>query len=248
NWLTSQTLRDKQAGTQPAEITAEQVVATAIDCGSGAVVSSYNEPLITAEWAYDIFSLAQQAGLKTALVSNGHGTPQALEFLRPVTDAIKIDLKSMSRASYRELGLSLKVVLDTLERAWRLGFWVEVVTLVVPGFNDTADELTEIAAFVAGVSPQIPWHVSAFHPDYRYTGAPPTPVDTLVQAGEIGRAAGLEYVYAGNVDALLPDMVNTTCPGCSAELIRRVGYYILDNQISEGRCPSCSREIPGVWA
>ena len=248
NWLSSQTLRDEQAGTPPDEISAEQVVETARRARSRAVVSSYNEPLITAEWAVEIFKLARKAGLKTACVSNGSASSEALDYLRPHTDGFKVDLKSMSDRTYRKLGGVLRNVLDTIQRAWDMGFWVEVVTLVVPGLNDSDEELQSIAAFIAGVSPDIPWHVTAFHRDYKLLHQKNTSVRQLLRAWDLGRQAGLNYVYGGNLPGEVPEMENTCCPGCNTTLIRRVGYYILDNHLTMGgKCPDCGTKIPGVW-
>ncbi len=248
NWLSSQALRDERAGIPPDEISAEQVVATARRARSRAVVSSYNEPLITAEWAVEIFKLARKAGLKTACVSNGNASPEALDYLRPHTDGFKVDLKSISDRTYRKLGGVLQNVLDTIQRAWDMGFWVEVVTLEVPGLNDSDEELQSIAAFIAGVSPDIPWHVTAFHRDYKLVHEKNTSVRQLLRARDLGRQAGLNYVYGGNLPGEVPEMENTCCPNCDTTLIRRVGYYILDNHLTPGgKCPDCGKAIPGVW-
>lgn len=248
NWLSSQALRDDRAGILPDEISAERVVETARRARSRAVVSSYNEPLITAEWAVEIFKPARKAGLKTACVSNGNATPEVLDYLRPHTDGFKVDLKSMSDRTYRRLGGVLQNVLDTIQRAWDMGFWVEVVTLVVPGLNDSDEELRATAAFIAGVSPDIPWHVTAFHRDYKLTRQDDTSVRQLLRAWDLGRQAGLHYVYGGNLPGEVPEMENTCCPGCEATLIRRVGYFILDNHLTpDGTCPNCGTAIPGVW-
>ncbi|UCH62146.1 MAG: AmmeMemoRadiSam system radical SAM enzyme [Fidelibacterota bacterium] len=249
NWISSQALRDERAGIAPDEITVEQVMETAQRTRSKTVVSSYNEPLITAEWAVEIFKQAREAGLRTACVSNGNATPEVLDYLRPHTDGFKVDLKSMNDRTYRRLGGVRHNVLDTIQQAWDLGFWVEVVTLVVPGLNDTDEELQSIAAFIAGVSPDIPWHVTAFHRDYKLLSGKNTSVRQLLRAWELGRQAGLNYVYGGNLPGEVPEMENTYCPACDATLIRRVGYYILDNHITpDDKCSECGTKIPGVWA
>ncbi len=252
NWLTSQVLRDPAANLalrylEP--ITPGEIVTLAGQVGAQLVVSSYNEPLITAEWAQDVFRQAREAGLKTAMVSNGHGTPEVLRALAPVLDAIKIDLKSMQAARYRQLGGVLQHVLDTIALAHDLGLWVEVVTLVVPGFNDSAEELWETARFLARVSPDLPWHVTAFHKDYRMQEAENTPAETLLRAADIGREAGLRYVYAGNLPGQVETYENTLCPHCQQPLIRRRGYRILEYRLStEGRCPHCQTPIAGRWS
>ncbi len=249
NWLTSQALRDEAAGTLPEAVTPEKVAQLALDSHARVVVSSYNEPLISAEWAAAVFKAARELGLRTALVSNGYATAEVLEYLRPITDGLKVDLKSMADHTYRTLGGVLQPVLDSIRRARQLGYWLEIVTLVVPGLNDSDDELRELAAFIAHVSPDIPWHVSAFHPDYRMTGTSGTPVRTILKARKIGLKAGLKFIYGGNLPDLAPDMENTLCPGCNVPLIRRVGYYILDDRLAGGgACPQCEALIPGVWA
>ncbi|HWZ27507.1 MAG TPA: radical SAM protein, partial [Gemmatimonadales bacterium] len=180
NWLTSQALRDTEAGVPPTDISAEALVALAVRHHARVIGSSYNEPLITAEWAAEVFDLARTRGLKTAFISNGNATPEALDFLRPRTDCYKVDLKAMDPARYRELGGVLEHVTDTIAAAHVRGFWVEVVTLIVPGFNDDRPQLTRAAELIASVSRDIPWHVTAFHPDYRMTDPDATPTETLL--------------------------------------------------------------------
>lgn len=252
NWLTSQTLRDPAALSDPAyirRISPEQIVDFALRNNAQAVVSSYNEPLITSEWAVSIFRQARQAGLFCAYVSNGNATVEALEFLRPHLDAYKIDLKTMQDRHYRALGGVLKNVLDSIRRVHELGLWLEVVTLVIPGFNDSSEELWDAARFLAGVSPDIPWHVTAFHPDYQMTGASPTPAKTLQRAAEIGQEAGLRYVYAGNLPGRVGSLENTYCPNCQTCLIQRRGYLVQDYQITaQGACPKCGTPVAGLWS
>ncbi len=248
NWITSQTLRDSDAVAQPHFVTPRQVVRLALEHACPILTSTYNEPLITAEWSCAIFELGRAHGLLGSFVSNGHATPEALEFLRPRVPLFKVDLKSFRDATYRRLGGVLENVLDTIRRLRQMDFWVEVVTLVVPGLNDSDEELRQMAEFLAGVSPDIPWHVTAFHPDYRMSNPPPTPVETLLRAHEIGRAAGLAFVYPGNLRIGLGDRENTKCPSCGATLIERRGFSVLRNRLSGGACPECHRAIPGVWA
>ncbi len=249
NWVTSQALRDPEAGSSLWRTTPQQLVRQAVEFGADSIVSTYNEPLITAEWAVAVFREARAQGLLTGFVSNGNATPEALEYLRPWLDLFKVDLKSFRDRSYRELGGRLAPVLDSIQRIHRMGFWLEVVTLIVPGFNDSDEELRDIASFLAGISPDIPWHVTAFHPDYKMTEPPPTPASTLLRAARIGREAGLHYVYAGNLPGRVGNLEDTLCAGCGATLIRRVGYRILASRLTpEGRCPECGRAIPGRWA
>lgn len=249
NWLTSQALRDPVAGVSPEEITAEDMVAIAHRVGARVVTSSYNEPLITSEWAMDVFKLAKPQGFVTAYVSNGNATREVLEYLRPWLDCYKIDLKSMSATNYRALGGKLENVLDTVRMVHRMGFWMEIVTLLVPGFNDSDDEVREAARFLAGVSPDIPWHVTAFHRDYKMTGPDNTSVRALLRAAETGRGEGLHFVYCGNLPGQVGDNENTLCPNCRRALIRRYGYSILEYALTaEGTCPDCGAAVPGVWS
>lgn len=248
NWITSQALRDPAAGSPITAVTAEQMAASAAASGAQVIVSTYNEPLITAEWAAAIFRLARQAGLLTGFVSNGNVTREALQYLRPHLDLYKADLKSFQDRRYRQLGGRLQPVLDGLRMIHAMGFWLEVVTLLVPGFNDSREELQEMAAFLAGISADIPWHVTAFHRDYRMREPSDTTAQMLIRAAEIGRQAGLRYVYAGNLPGQVGDLENTNCPQCGLALIERSGFVVRAVRITdEGKCPQCGRAIPGVW-
>jgi pyruvate formate lyase activating enzyme len=249
NFLTSQTLRDDAAGVEPKVVTAERLVALAKSYGARMVGTSYNEPLITAEWAVEVFKLAKPSGFKTAFISNGNATPQVLDYIRPWTDCYKIDLKSMSDRNYRQLGGVVDNILETVQMVKERGFWEEIVTLVIPGFNDSDDELRRAADFIASVSPDIPWHVTAFHQDYKMTENANTTAEQLVRACEIGRGAGLRFVYAGNLPGRVGRWENTYCPACDELLIERYGYIIRKMRVTPtGRCPQCATSIPGVWA
>ena len=249
NWVTSQALRDPAAVAPPLRVTPDEMVLEASRLGAKVVVSTYNEPLITSEWAVAVFKEARAAGLLTAFVSNGNGTPQVLEYLRPWVDLYKVDLKSFDDRHYRQLGGRLEPILDTIRRLYDMEFWLEIVTLVVPGFNDAEDELKRLAEFLVSVSPDIPWHVTAFHKDYKMTNPENTSADTLVRAAEIGQRAGLRYVYAGNLPGQVGDLENTRCPDCQAILIERFGYLILGYHLTaNGCCPKCGSTIPGRWA
>ncbi len=251
NWLTSQAMRDPAAavaGNLVRQVTPDEVVKIARRNKAEVVVSSYNEPLITSEWSVSIFKKAKSAGLMCAFVSNGNATPEALAYLRPWLDAYKVDLKSMQEKNYRRLGAVLKNVLETIEQAHSLGLWVEVVTLVVPGFNDSSEELYDAARFLRSVSADIPWHVTAFHPDYKMTGHDYTPAKTLIRAAEIGREAGLRYVYAGNLPRRVEDYESTHCPHCNKALVKRQGYVVTAYHITEtGNCRYCGTGIAGLW-
>ena len=215
--------------------------------GASVIVSSYNEPLITSEWAVGVFQKAREAGLHCAYVSSGNATPEVLKYLRPYLSGYKIDLKTMRDAQYRKLGAVLNNVLDTIKAVHELDLWIEVVTLVVPGFNDSNEELWDAARFLASVSPDIPWHVTAYHPDYKMDNGY-TPPETLRRAAEIGQEAGLRYVYAGNLPGKVGTYEDTFCPHCSKLLIQRRGYVVREYHITaEGKCPGCGKVIPGVW-
>jgi len=251
NWVTSQALRDPNAVSPPLEVTPAAMVRDALDQGAKVLVSTYNEPLITSEWAVAVFKEAKAAGLMTGFVSNGNATPQVLEYLRPWIDLYKVDLKSFDDRHYHELGGRIGPILESIRRICSLGLWLEIVTLLIPNFNDSDDELRRLTEFIASVSPDIPWHVTAFHTDYKMQGdgqRDTRPAD-LLRAVEIGRRAGLQYIYAGNLPGMVGDSEDTRCPRCRQILIRRYGYLIEDYRLSpEGRCPDCNFQIPGRWA
>jgi pyruvate formate lyase activating enzyme len=248
NWLTSQTLRDPASIAPTVRMTAPEFCRLAVEQGASTVTSTYNEPLITSEWAVEIFREARRHGLRTSYVSNGNATPEVLDYLKPWVDFYKVDLKSFDDKCYRQLGGKLETVLNTIGLLHEKGFWVEVVTLVVPGFNDGEAELRSMAKFLAGVSPDIPWHCTAFHPDYKLEDRGGTPGRTLLAACEIGKAAGLRYVYAGNLPGRTGDWENTRCPSCGELLVERVGYRVrVNRQFVNGRCPKCAATIAGRW-
>jgi pyruvate formate lyase activating enzyme len=249
NWITSQAIRDPRAVAPPTLVSPQDIVRIAMEYDAPIVTSTYNEPLITSEWAVDVFKVAKAAGLKTSYVSNGNGTPEVLEYLRPWVDLYKVDLKGFNDKHYRKLGGQLQTVLDTIGLLVQKGFWVEIVTLIVPGFNDTEEEFRGIARFLAGISRDIPWHVTAFHPDYKMTDRGWTPAQTLHRAAQIGQDEGLHFVYAGNIPGRVGSLENTYCPSCKALLIERVGFRVLANHLKDdGACPACGARIPGVWS
>lgn len=246
NWVTSQALRDPAALASPLDVRPDTLVAAALDQGARVVVSTYNEPLITIEWAQAVFEHARAAGLATAFVSNGNATPQALDYIAPWLDLYKVDLKSFDDRQYRTLGGRLGPILDTIAELHRRGVWVEIVTLLVPGFNDSDAEIRKMTRFLAGVSVDLPWHVTAFHQDYRMTAPADTTAGQLVRAAQIGRDAGLRHVYAGNLPGRVGDLEDTRCAGCDAVLIERVGYHIRDYRLTaDGSCPDCGTAMPG---
>ena len=251
NWVTSQALRDPRALSPPIDVSPEALVRDAIDQGAKVVVSTYNEPLITSEWAVAVFQEARAAGLLTGFVSNGNGTPQVLEYVRPWIDLYKVDLKSFDDRHYHELGGRIGPILDTIRRLHSMGLWLEIVTLLIPGFNDSDDELRRLTEFVSSVSPDIPWHVTAFHTDYKMQGdgQRDTTVEDLLRAVQIGRDSGLRNIYAGNLPGMVEEWEDTRCSRCSETLIRRYGYLIADYRLTrDGRCPKCTQPVPGRWA
>jgi pyruvate formate lyase activating enzyme len=247
NWITSQALRDPSAVAPPNVISAGELVRLAQRHECRIVTSTYNEPLITSEWAVEVFRAAKPAGLVCSYVSNGNGTPEVLDYIQPYVSLYKVDLKSFRDRHYRELGGTLERVLWTIRSLHERGFWVEIVTLVVPGFNDSEEELRDVARFLVSVSPDIPWHVTAFHQDYKMTANDNTSVARLLRAAEIGASEGLRFVYAGNVPGRVGRWENTYCPGCDTLLVERRGFHVLRNHVRDGACPRCARVIPGRW-
>jgi len=251
NWLTSQAMRDPASDVSMnlvRRMTPQHMVELARETAAEIVVSSYNEPLITSEWAVAIFKEAKAAGLMCAYVSNGNNTPEVIDYIRPYISAYKVDLKSMNDRNYRTLGGVLQNTLDGIRRAHEHGLWVEVVTLIVPGFNDSNEELWDAARFLAGISREIPWHVTAFHKDYKMTDPDNTDSRTLLRAAEIGREAGLQYVYAGNLPGQVDEYEDTHCPHCNRAVVKRTGYVITAYHITaQGNCAYCGTAIPGKW-
>jgi pyruvate formate lyase activating enzyme len=249
NWHLSQVLRDSDAPELPTAITARDIVSFAQKRGIRVILSSLNEPLITAERAAEVFSQAKAAGITTGIVSSGHGTAEVLDFLRPHVDLVKIDLKTMSRERYRSLGARLEAVLETIRMVHERGFWLEVVTLVVPGWNDSEDELRQAARFIASVSTDIPWTLWNYHRDYRMQDHDDAQPQDVVRAASIGRSEGLSFTYAGVQPGRVGDFEKTRCPGCDAVAVERIGYQLTAYAIdSAGHCTACGTSIPGHWS
>jgi pyruvate formate lyase activating enzyme len=247
NWVTSQALRDPVAGAPPIDLEPADIVRLAKKHGAQVVTSTYNEPLITSEWAVEIFREAKKAGLVCSYVSNGNGTPEVLDYIAPWVDLYKIDLKGFTDRHYRDLGGTLQPVLETIKGLKQRKIWLEIVTLVIPGFNDSEVELTGIAEFLAGVDVDIPWHITAFHQDYKMTDNANTDAGTLLRAYEIGRRAGLRYIYPGNIPGAFGDKEGTHCPQCNALVVGRVGFRVTSFRLAGGTCPDCGTAIAGVW-
>ena len=235
------------AGLAPLETSPEELVEGALAGGARVLVSTYNEPLITAEWAAAVFSGAKAKKLRTAFVSNGYATPEAAAFLRPVLDFWKVDLKCFNDGNYRKVcGAELSKVLEGIRLILAAGFWVEVVTLVIPGFNDSNAELGAMADFLAGLSKDIPWHLTAFHPDHLMAGTAPTRQETLYRARDLAVSKGLRYVYCGNIRGAAGQ--DTVCPACGLAVITREGFSVTKNLLAGSGACRCGRKIPGVWA
>jgi pyruvate formate lyase activating enzyme len=248
NWRISQTRLESFDFSHPMKTSPKELVEQALAHHADIIVSTYNEPLIANEWSVSIFKEAKAAGLFTGYVSNGFASPEALQYLRPWLDIFKVDLKSYDDRHYKQLGGQLQPVMDTIHNLHEMGIWVEIVTLLVPGFNNSVKELTQMTEFLAGISVDIPWHVTAFHPDYKMTDVFNTTSQELLRAAQIGKNSGLRFVYAGNLPGQLQSWENTYCPGCGALLVERFGFRVQQyNLKGSGECPSCGIQIPGRW-
>ena len=246
NWQISQSPQDGRIEGQA--VAPDQIVAAARNYDCRSISYTYTEPTVFFELAYQTATRAGREGIKNCFVSNGYLSPLGVETIAPVLDAINVDLKAFSDETYRTIMKArLEPVLTCLREIVSHGIWLEVTTLVVPGMNDSRGELADIAKFIAGeLGPDVPWHVSRFHGDYRMTGTPPTPIETLVMATELAAEAGLRYVYCGNVSGQADE--NTYCPSCHERLIERSGFSVRSNRLADGKCPSCGTAIPGVWS
>jgi pyruvate formate lyase activating enzyme len=239
-------LRDLEEHVPGERVTPEELVQAAQRSSCASISYTYTEPTIFYELAYDTARLAAAAGLANIFVTNGYMGAEALERIAPYLAAVNIDLKSFDDAAHKRMtGARLQPVLDSIRAHKRLGVWVEVTTLVIPGHNDSERELRQIAEFLVGVDPDIPWHVTQFYPTYRLLDRQRTPVETLRRARKIGYEAGLRYVYEGNVPGEGGE--STHCHSCSTLLIERYGYQLLANLVKDGRCPKCGTAVPGVW-
>jgi pyruvate formate lyase activating enzyme len=247
NWEISQSRpSDGKSGLRSTRLAVKEVVRQALlnDCQS--ISYTYTEPTIFFEYAYDTARLAKESGLRNNFVTNGFMTGEALETIKPYLDAANVDLKFFREESYQKICKArLQPVLESISKMRELGIWVEVTTLVIPGLNDSEEELRDIARFLASVDRDIPWHLSRFHPDYEYLDKQATPVATLRKAREIGKSEGLRYIYLGNVWGEGED---THCPNCGQLLISREGFWVKSNLIKDGHCPKCGYKIAGVFA
>ena len=235
--------RKKVAGE---DVLPEEIVNQAYSTGCASISYTYTEPTIFFEYAYDTGVLAKEKGLKNVFVTNGYMTRECLDEMRGVLDAANVDVKSFSEDFYRKVcgGARLAPVLESIEYMRELGIWVEVTTLVIPGFNDSEEELREIARWIHKTDKTMPWHISAFYPAYKMLDVPATPVETVVRAREIGIEEGLRYVYTGNVPGLPGE--STFCYNCDKLIIDRRGFVVRKNAIRDSRCPYCKVVIDGV--
>lgn len=246
NHRVSQALRDGEHQEHLTPVTASQLAEEATFAGCSVVCAAYNEPMVSAEWTRSVFGAARRRGLLTALISDGHSTPEVVRYLRDTTDVLRIDFKAHDEASYKKLGGRLQPVLDTIALGRALGYWVEVVTLVVPGLNHEEKLLSRMGATLREIDPTIPWHLNGFVPRYRMREAPPANAGLLMLAAGSAYNAGTRYVYVGNAPAVA-ELAHTRCPTCSAVLVRRHDYETTENALLAGACPHCSTQLEGVW-
>jgi len=228
------------------EMSPEEIVHQALQHRAASISYTYTEPTVYFETALDTARIAVSKGLKNVFVSNGYMTRDCLQEIHPDLHAANVDLKAFNDRFYKEqCGGRLKPVLNTIGRMREMGIWLEVTTLLIPGLNDSPEELKELARFLADLDPGIPWHISRFHPTYRLLDRPVTPVETIRRARDLGYEAGLQYVYTGNVPGDMGE--STVCHSCQAPLIDRMGFHVARNRLKDGRCPECNAEVPGVW-
>jgi pyruvate formate lyase activating enzyme len=228
-------------------VTPEDLVAAAVERGCQSISYTYTEPTIFFEYALDSSKLADELDIRNVFVTNGYMTPEAIELIAPYLHGANIDFKAADRKTYnRIMGANQTVVMESMKLLREAGVWIEVTTLIIPGMNDDPGGLREIAEFVRGLDPGIPWHVSRFHPQYRMLDRPVTPLETLEVAMEIGKEIGLRYVYCGNVPGEAGE--NTSCHICGKLLIERWGFTVRSNRLDEGSCPDCGTAIDGVWS
>ncbi len=246
NWEISQYPREHNAIIGE-DYPPERVVEDAIATGSKSIAYTYTEPTIFFEYAIDTAKIAKERGLKNIFVTNGYMTKEAIDAMTGLIDAANVDLKSFSDAYYLQIcgGARVKPVLESIEYMKKKGIWVEVTTLIIPEVNDDPAEIMEIAEFIKGVDPAIPWHVSRFHPAYKFDNVMPTAVEVVRNIRQIGKSVGLKYVYTGNIPG--DDGEHTYCPNCGKLLIARYGFEIVANTIKDGKCPKCGETIDIVW-
>ncbi|MBI4688902.1 MAG: AmmeMemoRadiSam system radical SAM enzyme [Nitrospirae bacterium] len=246
NYDISQYPRERPELAIPGEdMTPEEIVKRAERSGCGSISYTYTEPTIFLEFAYDCARIAHQKGIKNVFVSNGFMTPESAKLIAEYLDGNNIDLKGGKDFYKKICHARVEPVKETIKTMKQSGVWVEVTTLIIPGYNDSEEDLRGIAEFIKSIDPAIPWHVTQFYPTYRLTDAPRTPIMTLRKARQMGIAIGLKYVYEGNVPGEGGE--NTYCPSCRELLVHRLGFSISENKIKNGRCFNCGAMIDGVW-
>ena len=249
NWQISQASK-KEKGSRIKSLSGQhvdprEVVEAAVNQGCRSISYTYTEPTVFFEYALDTSKLAKENGLANVFVTNGYMSQDTLETINPYLDACNVDLKSFRDEFYKDIcKASLQPVLESIQRMKELDIWVEVTTLIVPGLNDSSAELKDIAEFISGVDPEIPWHISRFHPDFQYAESGATPVATLRSAFDIGKEAGLSHIYIGNVLGMAED---TICSRCGEMLIKRSGFSVSESRIKDGNCPSCGAVVSGRY-
>lgn len=226
-------------------IPSEKIVELALKNQCISISYTYSEPTIFFETAYEIGAIAREKGIKNVFVTNGYLSKETQKKAKEFLDAANIDLKSFKDSTYQRVcGASLNGVLNTIEAFYKEGIVIEITTLIVPGMNDSLEELKDIARFILSLSPEIPWHISRFFPHFKMANVQPTPLNVIDSAYKIGKDVGLKYVYKGNVWG---EGENTFCPDCGILLIERMGFEIIRNVLNNNKCPNCSKEIYGVF-
>lgn len=245
NWEISQMPKTGEGGIIGKKLLPEEIVANAKRLGCKSIAYTYTEPTIFFEYAYDTARLAHKEGIKNVFVTNGYTSGEAIKEIAPFLDAANVDLKSFDEDFYRKIcGAKLQPVLDNIRLYRELAIWVEVTTLIIPGYSDDEKQLRAIAEFIKGIGEDIPWHITAFYPAYKLPDVPPTTIESLRRAREIGIKAGLKYVYEGNVPGEGGE--NTYCYHCGEAVITRYRFEIRENKLTEGKCPKCKNQIDGV--
>ncbi|HIE34955.1 MAG TPA: AmmeMemoRadiSam system radical SAM enzyme [Campylobacterales bacterium] len=249
NWEISQHPQTHNYEVFGYDIPPKKVVSLAKEYECRSIAYTYNEPVVYFEYTYDTAKLAKEAGLKNIYVTSGYETRKAIDKISPYLDAMNIDIKFFKDESYQKIsGARLKPVLESIKYAHSKGIWIETTTLIIPGINDSDEELRDIAKFIADLDPDIPWHISRFHPDYKMLDRPPTPIKTLKRAYEIAKEEGLKYIYIGNYPD--SDLESTYCPTCGFKVIERDGYIgekVINHLTANGSCPKCDTNIAGIW-
>lgn len=245
NWQISQASLKEDGTPAGYHLPPQDIVTKALEQNCRSISYTYTEPTIFFEYAYDTARLAKERDLYNVFVTNGYMTPEALKMIRPYLNACNVDLKAFDDSFYKQTCQGrLEPVLTSIRTMKELGIWVEITTLVIPGQNDDEEQLKGISRFIAGLDPDIPWHISRFHPDYQLTGVQATPLEVLKRAYSLGREAGLRYIYVGNVPS---EATETLCPKCGKSLIRRRGFFVEEDLIKDSACPACEEKIAGVF-